>query len=85
MLKTKESDYSVGVGKQQRFYCEDCSTDFIILHEPDYTEPAMRKAFGGEAKVVEGCPFCGSEDVNPPCRQVKKLTRPTKVARRHRK
>lgn len=46
------------VGERVRFRCDTCSTEFEILHEPDYQDPAMAKAFGGKAKKVECCPFC---------------------------
>ena len=52
------------VGESAKMYCEDCSTEFELIHEPDYQDPAMAKAFGGKPKVVDYCPFCGDENVN---------------------
>lgn len=47
------------VGSTVRFFCVKCRTEFAIVHEPDYIDSKMRKAFGGRAKEVEFCPFCG--------------------------
>ena len=54
--------YPIKVGKRARFRCDTCSTEFEILHEPDYQDPAMARSFGGRSKKVEWCPFCGIDD-----------------------
>ncbi len=49
------------VGERVRFNCDVCNTEFEIVHEPDYTDPALARQFGGKAKEIECCPFCGTD------------------------
>ena len=61
--KQHKAEMMIPVGEKRRFYCPDCTTEFVILHEPDYQDPQMRESFQGESNQVEWCPFCGLENV----------------------
>lgn len=54
-------DFTIKVGARKRFYCGDCCTEYEVLHEPEYTDPAMQQGFGGKPKPASFCPFCGSD------------------------
>lgn len=54
---------AVEVGKDVRLYCNGCRTEYEIVHEPHYRDPALAEAFGGKAKEPKQCPFCGDEDL----------------------
>lgn len=60
-MRVTQSSKHVGVGKKIRMYCRECTTEYEILHEPDYTDPEFAKQFGGRAKLPGHCPFCGSD------------------------
>jgi Zn finger protein HypA/HybF involved in hydrogenase expression len=59
-MSTKK-ELTVKIGEDVQVYCEDCQTEYLITHEPMYTDPQMSKQFGGKPKAATFCPFCGSD------------------------
>lgn len=62
MNKQEAKEYKVEVGESLTVYCEGCSTEYKVIHEPAYTTEALKKGFGGGPKNATICPFCGSDD-----------------------
>lgn len=48
-------------GETSRFQCNDCDTEFELTLEPK--AKGTKEAETIRPRAVEGCPFCGSEDL----------------------
>lgn len=55
--RESDDENMIPAGKDARFYCNKCETEFEIVHEPKAKEEP-KSAAGMEAKGVKNCPFC---------------------------
>ncbi len=51
---------SMKVGTEGTFYCNDCMTEYSIVHEPKMKGSTMKTT--DPAKPPKVCPFCGEEN-----------------------
>lgn len=51
-------------GETVRVDCNDCNTEFEVTLEPKSKDAKGHKP--GKNKIVNHCPFCGSEEVQGP-------------------
>lgn len=55
----------LATGESAELECLDCgNSQFQVVLEPSYTDPAMAKAFGGAPRTVKFCPFCGGDNLS---------------------
>jgi hypothetical protein len=63
-IVSPKDESELEAGGTSRFQCSDCLVEFEVCYEPKAKETLVTPG-SIESEVVEYCPFCGSDNIEP--------------------